>query len=103
MKKFWLVSPLPRTENISLGPPDPVSSCRTGEPDPFLVVVRCQAGYDGGLVATFTLELYTDQLQSQASLQSTVTNSQPTFSVYNLPPGTRSGRICNIFIILIPW
>ena len=72
------------------GPPDPVSSCRTGEPDPFLVVVWCQAGYDGGLVATFTLELYTDQEQSASSLQSTVTNSQPTFSVYNLPPGTRS-------------
>ena len=73
-------------------------SCRTGEPDPFLVVVRCQAGYDGGLVATFTLELYTDQQQSAASLQSTVTNSQPTFSVYNLPPGTRS--VHSVFIIL---
>ena len=77
------------SSGIPTGPPDPVRSCRTGEPDPFLVVVRCQAGYDGGLVATFTLELYTDQQQSAASLQSTVTNSQPTFSVYNLPPGTR--------------
>ena len=72
-----------------LGPPDPVRECRTGEPDPFVVTVLCVPGYDGGLVASYTLELYTLHSQDTRALQSTVTNSVPTFSVYNLPPGNR--------------
>ena len=79
------ISPL----SLSPGPPEPVRDCRTGEPDPFIVHVVCLPGYDGGLEASFTLELYTEETQDQQSLQSTVTNSLPTFSVYNLPPGTR--------------
>ena len=63
--------------------------CRTGEPDPFIIHVVCLAGYDGGLEASFILELFTKETHDQQSLQSTVTNSLPTFSVYNLPPGTR--------------
>ena len=38
---------------------------------------------------SYTMELYTEPQHSAASLQSTVTNTQPAFSVYNLPPGTR--------------
>ena len=35
------------------------------------------------------MELYTEPQHSPDSLQSTVTNTQPAFNVYNLPPGTR--------------
>ena len=69
------------------GPPDPVTDCRSGEPDPFIVSVSCAPGYDGGLGPSFTAELYTDP--EHRSLASTVTNTRPEFSVYNLPPGTR--------------
>ena len=71
----------------SPGPPDPVSECRTGEPDPFIVSLTCVPGYDGGLDPSYTAELYTDP--GHAGLASTVTNTRPHFSVYNLPPGTR--------------
>ena len=64
-----------------------MTDCRTGEPDPFIVSLVCVPGYDGGLGPSFTAELYTDPEHS--SLASTVTNSRPEFSVYNLPPGTR--------------
>jgi len=72
---------------IPSGPPDPVTDCKSGEPDPFLVTISCLPGYDGGLTQSYTAELYTDTEFSQ--LQSTVTNTAPTFAVYNLPPGTR--------------
>jgi len=72
---------------IPSGPPDPVTECQTGEPDPFIVMITCTAGYDGGLMPSYTAELYTSPDHSM--LQSTVTNTVPEFSVYNLPPGTR--------------
>jgi len=72
---------------IPSGPPDPVQDCSTGEPDPFIVSILCNPGYDGGLTQTFTAEFYTST--DYTTLQSTVTNNHPTFTVYNLPPGTR--------------
>jgi len=72
---------------IPSGPPDPVEECVAGEPDPFQISVVCRSGYDGGLTSSYTAELYTDP--GHTVLQSTVTNTKPEFSVYNLPPGTR--------------
>ena len=69
------------------GPPDPVEDCMTGEPDPFVITILCQPAYDGGLTQTFTAEFYTNP--DHTTLQSTVTNNSPRFSLYNLPPGTR--------------
>ena len=69
------------------GPPDPVTDCSSGEPDPFIVMLSCRPGYDGGLTSSYTAQLYTDP--EHTVLQSTVTNTRPVFSVYNLPPGTR--------------
>lgn len=72
---------------IPSGPPDPVRECTTGEPDPFIISILCHPSYDGGLTQTFTAEFYTST--EYTTLQSTVTNNAPTFTVYNLPPGTR--------------
>ena len=74
-------------QTFSLGPPDPVTDCTMGEPDPFLITVMCQPAYDGGLTQTFTAEFYTST--DYTTLQSTVTNTSPSFTLYNLPPGTR--------------
>ena len=85
---FYFSEPLDLMFNRSFpGPPDPVHECSTGEPDPFFLSILCHPGYDGGLTQTFTAELYTST--EYTTLQSTVTNKSPTFTVYNLPPGTR--------------
>jgi len=72
---------------IPSGPPDPVHDCVPGEPDPFLITILCQPAYDGGLTQTFTAEFYTST--DYTTIQSTVTNTSPSFTLYNLPPGTR--------------
>jgi len=72
---------------IPSGPPDPPVNCTVGEPDPFKVSIHCVSGYNGGLDQKFTAELYTSGEYS--SLQTTMTNSVPAFTVYNLQPGTR--------------
>ena len=73
--------------HIEIGPPDPIHDCTQGEPDPFMVTIHCTPGYDGGLPQSFIAEFYTST--EYTFLQSTVENTVPSFTVYNLPPGTR--------------
>ncbi|XP_069944593.1 protein turtle homolog B [Cherax quadricarinatus] len=89
----------PCTYNIVYAsPPDPVNNCTVENISTTSVGVRCQAGWDGGLVQTFTLTVTDARAHTRAAhhnkkaaprvLANTSTSPRPEFSLTGLEPGT---------------
>lgn len=71
---------------IPAGPPQPVRNCLVGNQSLDSLMVKCEAGDDGGLQQTFTLEVYHS---GRGSLHANLSSDQsPTFDVRGLPMST---------------
>ena len=76
-----------RHTNLSTGPPDAVHHCSVTNQTDVSFVVRCTAGFDGGLQQQFTLELF----GRERRLKLNTSHDQPLFSVAGLEPGQLPG------------
>ncbi|RWS12225.1 nephrin-like protein, partial [Dinothrombium tinctorium] len=70
---------------IPAGSPDPVKNCTVINQTEDSIRVNCTGGYDGGLRQHFVMEVQ-DILRHK--VRSNITNSSPSFTAKNLPPGT---------------
>ncbi|XP_023232441.1 neural cell adhesion molecule 1-like isoform X1 [Centruroides sculpturatus] len=72
---------------VPIGPPDPVHNCSITNLTSNAVILRCEAGDDGGLQQVFHLEVYS--MKDDKNLQSNVTSVDfPVFEAQGLTSGS---------------